>query len=67
MTSALEITNSLPTWSHVESKNWKFVLADSDLFSRSYYDNEDFYLNLLDEEMGTFDEDQYLERLKRIG
>ena len=44
-----------------------FVLADSDLFSRSYYDNEDFYLNLLDEEMGSFDEDQYLERLKRIG
>ena len=44
-----------------------FVLADSDLISRSYYDNEDFYLNLLDEEMGSFDEDQYLERLKRIG
>ena len=31
------------------------------------YDNEDFYLNLLDEDMGSFDEDQYLERLQRIG
>ena len=43
------------------------ILCVSDLFSRSYYDNEDFYLNLLNEEMGSFDEDQYLERLKRIG
>ena len=29
----------------------------------SSYDNEDFYLNLLDEDMGSFEEDRYLERL----
>ena len=48
----------------------KIILGEiyhSVLCFRSYYDNEDFYLNLLDEEMGSFDEDQYLERLKRIG
>ena len=48
----------------------KIIMAEihhSVLCFRSYYDNEDFYLNLLDEEMGSFDEDQYLERLKRIG
>ena len=38
-----------------------------DLTAVDEYDYSSFYSSLLDEDMGNFDEDDYLERLNRLG
>jgi len=40
---------------------------EDDLTAVDEYDYSSFYSSLLDEDMGNFDEDDYLERLNRLG